>query len=132
MVAGLSFTISTTISTSPEDIYRAWLDSGGHTAMTGGQAVASDQQQAVFSAWDGYISGTNITLEPNRRIVQSWRTTEFEEHEPSSKLEIILEPVSNGTKLTLHHTNLPEHGMQYQQGWRDHYFDPMKAFFERH
>ena len=129
-MTGLSFTVSRTISASKEEIYQAWLDSDSHTAMTGGKAVASDQPNAAFKAWDGYISGTNMILEPNCRIVQSWRTTEFTENEASSKIEINLETVSDGTQITLRHTNLPEHGMQYKQGWQDHYFEPMTAYFE--
>jgi hypothetical protein len=34
-----------------------------------------------------------------------------------------------GTRLTLKHTNLPDHGMQYKDGWVEHYFEPMKAYF---
>tara|TARA_B100000809_G_scaffold246314_1_gene274169 strand:+ start:1124 stop:1261 length:138 start_codon:yes stop_codon:yes gene_type:complete len=33
------------------------------------------------------------------------------------------------TRLTLKHTNLPDHGMQYKDGWVEHYFEPMKTHF---
>ena len=76
-----TFTLTTTIPASPEEIYQAWLDSLGHSEMTGGAATMSDQIGAAVSAWDGYISGRNLELVPGERIVQSWRTTEFaDEH----------------------------------------------------
>ena len=51
------FTLTTTIPASPKKIYEAWLDSLGHSEMTGSEANMSDQVGAEVSAWDGYISG---------------------------------------------------------------------------
>ncbi len=34
-----------------------------------------------------------------------------------------------GTLITIRHSKLPAHGMQYQQGWIDAYFAPMKSYF---
>lgn len=125
----IDFTVSDIIPASPTEIYAAWLDSETHTDMTGGAATASDEVNGSFTAWDGYIMGKNVSLSANTQIVQSWRTTEFKDEEPDSNLEINLAPVANGTEITLIHTNLPKHGMQYKQGWVDHYFSPMKAYF---
>lgn len=125
-----AFEISAIFPASPEQLYTAWLDSAQHSAMTGGAAEVSDQPGAAFTAWDGYIHGRNLELEPGRRIVQAWRTTEFAPDEPDSRLEILFEPVEGGTRLTLRHTELPEHGMQYKQGWVEAYFDPIKAYFQ--
>lgn len=127
----LKFTISDVIPASPAEIYAAWLDTDLHTAMTGGAATASDQVGGDFTAWEGYISGKNVALEANASIIQTWRTTQFKDDEPDSDLEIKLAAVDGGTEVTLVHTNLPAHGMQYKQGWVDHYFVPMKAYFGR-
>lgn len=125
----LEFELSTIIPASPDEIYHAWLDSAIHAAMTGGGAEVSDQVGGLFEAWDGYISGTNLELEPGRRILQAWRTVEFASDEEDSRLEVLLEPAEGGTKLTLRHSQLPPHGEQYEQGWIDSYFEPMKAYF---
>lgn len=121
--------VSDTIPASPDEIYRAWLSSEGHTSMTGGEANCSDEIGTEFDAWDGYITGKNIALEPNRRIVQSWRTTQFEDSEPDSQIEVLLKPAENGTLLTLKHTSVPDDGDHYRSGWQDHYFEPMKEYF---
>jgi activator of HSP90 ATPase len=125
----IQFQISTVLPASPDEVYRAWLSSEGHTHMTGSSANITPRPGVEFEAWDGYITGRNLELEPGRRIVQAWRTTEFADDEPDSRVEVILEPEGEKTRLTLRHTGLPEGGEQYEQGWIDNYFEPMLDYF---
>jgi activator of HSP90 ATPase len=127
----MKYIIQSTIHAKAETLYNAWLDSELHSAMTGGQAKCSDQVGGQFTAWDGYISGANLELEPNKRILQCWRTTEFVADEKDSILEILFDANGDKTKITLIHSNLPEHGAQYKQGWKNHYFNPMKSYFNQ-
>jgi len=125
-----AFTLTTTIPASPQEVYDAWLDSLGHSEMTGGDARMSDKTGAEVSAWDGYITGRNVELVPSERIVQSWRTTNFTDEHEDSLITVTLEKVEEGTLLTLRHTNVPEAQTSYEQGgWQQHYFDPMKEYF---
>ena len=124
----MEFTLTTTIQAPAKEIYTAWLSSEGHTNMTGAEAEISDQAGAGFTAWDGYIEGKNILLEPYRRIVQSWRTSEFE-GAADSQVEVLLQEEEGNTILTLIHTQLPADGEQYIKGWQDFYFEPMKTYF---
>jgi uncharacterized protein YndB with AHSA1/START domain len=126
----IEFTISTTIKTSPHTLYAAWMSSKGHTRMTGSPAVIQDKVGTSFTAWDGYIEGKNLELVRDQRIVQSWRTVEFLPEEADSILEITLAATQEGTRLKLHHSNLPPHGAQYEQGWEESYFQPMREYFE--
>ena len=125
----IEFMVSTLIPASPEEIYTAWLSSEGHAEMTGGSASISSEVGGEFEAWDGYIHGKNLELEYGKRIVQSWRTTEFSDDEPDSRIEITLEAIGGQTKLNLHQTGLPPHGEQYRQGWAESYFEPMIEYF---
>ncbi len=125
----IEFTVTDTITATPAEIFGAWLSSDGHTEMTGGEANCSDEVGAEFDAWDGYISGKNLEVEPTSRFVQSWRTTQFDDSEPDSQIEVLLEEVEGGTKVTLHHTSVPDDGDHYRPGWQDHYFNPMKEYF---
>lgn len=124
------FEASTIIPRSPKEVYDAWLDSKQHSKMTGAKAKVSAKVGDTFEAWDGYITGRNLKLEPGKRILQAWRTSEFSDGEEDSQIEILLEPVKQGTRLTLRHTKLPAHGEIYEQGWVDSYFDPMKEYFK--
>jgi activator of HSP90 ATPase len=126
----IEFTLSTIIAATPLEVYDAWMSSEGHSAMTGSPAIISASVGGEFEAWDGYIHGRNLELIPGKRIVQAWRTTEFSADEPDSHIDIVLEAQGEQTRLTLHHTGLPPHGGQYEQGWVDAYFEPMQAYFE--
>lgn len=113
-----------------ERLFRAWLDSDEHSQFTGSPADIAPVVGGAFTAWDGYISGTTLAIEPHRRIVQSWRTTDFPPDSPDSRLEIIFEQTSKQTKVTLLHTNMPDgQGAGYDQGWTDYYFTPMQEYF---
>ncbi len=127
----MEFTLKTKIKATAEEIYKAWLNSEGHTKMTGGEAIVSDKVGDGFTAWDGYIEGQNISLKPNSRIVQSWRTSQFEAGEADSQIEVLLNEVDGETELTLIHSNVPESGDHYKKGWEEHYFQPMKAYFSK-
>ena len=127
----IEFIVSDVFPASAREIYDTWLSSQGHSNMTGSPASISAVVGEEFTAWDGYILGKNLELEPGKRIVQTWRTTEFSADEPDSRIEITFEPQGNQTKLVLKHTGLPPHGGQYEQGWVDAYFEPMKEYFSR-
>jgi uncharacterized protein YndB with AHSA1/START domain len=128
-VSGLWFEVEAVIPASPEAIWDAWLSSEGHAAITGAPASASAEVGGTFEAWDGYIAGRNVDLARPRRIVQAWRTAEFDDDEADSRLTITLEPTEGGTRVHIRHEGLPPHGQQYEQGWHDHYFAPMTEHF---
>jgi uncharacterized protein YndB with AHSA1/START domain len=130
-----SFEISTVLPAPPARVYAAWLSGAEHAAMTGGSAGGSadidPRVGGAYSAWDGYITGTTLELEPDRRIVQAWRTVEFPADSPDSRLEIVLDPVDGGTRITLKHSDIPAgEGMGYETGWVENYFEPMQAYFK--
>jgi activator of HSP90 ATPase len=120
-------------SASAQDIYDAWLSSSGHEKITGGQkAQISAQEGAAFTAWNGYITGRNLKLEPGRRIIQSWRTTKFTDADPDSQIEVLLQPAAGGTMVTVRHSNVPDGHTSYRDGgWQRSYFEPMKQHFKR-
>lgn len=124
------FKVSSVIPASPMAIYDAWLNSKTHGAMTGGgKAKASPKVGAPFTSFDGYSFGANLDLVPGKRIVQSWRTTDFAAGDPDSTLEVTLTSVPGGTRLSLAHSGIPEGQDDYKEGWKEFYFGPMKAYF---
>jgi activator of HSP90 ATPase len=125
-----SFRLKTKLPAKPAAVYRAWLSAAGHSAMTGAEATASDQVGGAFTAWDGYITGRNLTLKPEWCIVQAWRTSQFSESDPDSRLELCIHPSGDGSELLLIHTDIPsDQAAGYETGWADHYFEPMKNYF---
>jgi len=118
------------IPATAQEIFDAWMSSEGHSAMTGGLAQIDPHVGAAFTAWDGYIVGRTTALEPGRRIVQSWRTADFDETEADSQIEVLLTPLPSGTRVTLIHTAVPARLRSFEDGgWQSHYFTPMRAYF---
>lgn len=123
--------LSVTLPSSPEIIYKAWLSSKEHTAFTGEETKSSSIKGGAFTAGGGYMWGKNLELDPGKRIVQSWHSTEFPKDAENSRLELLLEKSGKGTKLTLIHSNIPEGQKdRYKEGWKEFYFKPMKKYFK--
>jgi activator of HSP90 ATPase len=124
------FTVEAMISARPLVIYAAWLDGKSHTNMTGGEATGEPTVGSEFTAWDGYIWGKNLELEPASRILQSWRTSQFTDDDEDSVIEVTLAAHGDeSTTVTLKHSNVSDDQAEgYEGGWVDHYFEPMVAY----
>jgi activator of HSP90 ATPase len=125
------FSISVELPAAPDTVFQTWLSSKGHSSMTGSPAKVEPRVGGSFTAWDGYITGKTLELKPYARIVQSWRTGDFADSDPDSKIELTLEAVPDGTKLTLKHTGIPSgQAESYESGWEEWYFAPMRTYFD--
>ena len=125
----VEFEVSVLFPTSPQVVYDTRLDSYDYAAMTGFPASIKGETGNEFVVGAGYITGMNLELIPGKLIRQFWCTQEFDYSDADSELTITLELEEAGTRLTLKHTNLPDHGMQYKDSWVEHYFEPMKTNF---
>ena len=125
-----SVTVHAVIPATADRVYAAWLDGKEHGKMTGAPANVDARVGGEHTAWDGYISGTILSLEPSRRIVQSWRSTDFPLGHTDSRLEVHLREVDGSCELTIVHAEIPAgQGAMYEAGWRDHYVEPMRRYF---
>ena len=119
-----------TFDASPHDVYEALMDSGKHSQFTGAAASISRDVGGSITAYDGYISGTNLELIPDAKIVQSWRGNDEgwpEGHH--STVTFALEKGEEGTRLTFVHEGVPEETSgDIDQGWQEHYWAKMKDF----
>lgn len=121
---------SVTFKASPHDVYEALMDSKKHSQFTGGTAIISREVGGKFTAFDGYSEGVNIELVLDRKIVQTWRASDWEEGH-YSKVTFSLEEIEGGTKLNFIQTGVPQE--QYEaisQGWQEFYWTPMKEILE--
>jgi len=116
---------------TPEAVYRALLSSKEHGEFTGSPAKVNGRAGAKFTAWDGYISGKNVSLTQNKKIEQEWQTSEFPEGYGPSILRISLKKKGDGTELTMFQSKVPASQVKrYDEGWHDSYWNPMKEYFE--
>jgi activator of HSP90 ATPase len=125
-----SITVAAFLPVSPEKLYQDWLNSDEHSRFTGLKAMIDAREGGYFSSLDGYIHGKITRLEPNRRIIETWRTEDFEPDDLDSKVEIVFGQVPGGTFLTILQSEIPDaRGEDIEIGWEDHYFDPMTGYY---
>ncbi len=117
-------------ATTSRNVYDALMNSKKHARFTGGKATISKKIGGKFFAFDGYTAGKNIELIIDKKIVQTWRASDWEEGHYST-VEITLVPSAKGCVLTFVQKNVPpDHYAAIQQGWIDFYWKPMKEMLE--
>ncbi|MDP4200987.1 MAG: SRPBCC family protein [Bacteroidota bacterium] len=121
-----------TFNASAKDLYETLMDSRKHAKMTGAPAQISTKVGGAFSVHDGYATGTNLELKPNKKIVQSWHASDWPEGH-DSRVTFAFAPAGKGkTKLTFTHSGVPEDQVaDLKQGWIDYYWTPLAALFEK-
>jgi uncharacterized protein YndB with AHSA1/START domain len=122
--------VSEFIPATRERLYAAWLDSQEHSAFTDEVAAIEPFVGGSHSAFSGYATGQLLELEPNRRIVATWRSTDFPDEADDSRLEVTFEDTSGGTMVTLLHTGIPSgQSDRYRDSWVQYYLQRMKKYF---
>lgn len=119
---------TTTFRSTPQAVYEALMDAKQHAAFTGGPAKISRKIGGKFSVFDGSITGKNLEVVPDKKIVQEWRIDEWPKG-VKSVVTFALTKAEDGTRLTLTHTGVPDdHVASIARGWKDYYWGPMKEF----
>jgi len=124
---------------SPERLYAALTDSKLFQkvvllsdAVKTGMVKAPQPAQispvvgSEFSLFGGYITGRQIELIPNVRIVQAWRTGSWAPG-TYSIARFALAPQGTGTLLTFDHAGFPKGEAEHlAQGWNANYWQPLE------
>ncbi len=120
-----------TVPASPEQVYEAFTNAKKHSEFTGSKATGKAKVGNEFTTWDGYSFGKYLELEPGKRIVQEWTTTDWPEGYPPSKLELALKKVPKGTEITMIQKNAPKSQAEdLKEGWIEFYWTPLKEYFK--
>jgi len=128
-----SFQLEMIVAAEPGRVFSAWMDGREHAAFTGGgEAVVEPWTGGRFIAWDGYIHGILLGVDEGRRIVQTWRTSEFPPESRDSRVVVEFEPARGGTRIIVRHSDLPpSHVKRYEKGWVEHYLKPLVRYFAK-
>jgi uncharacterized protein YndB with AHSA1/START domain len=88
----------------------------------------SREAGGAFALFGGYITGRNIELVPNERIVQAWRAGGW----PPAAYSIVKFELADdgaGTKLSLDHKGFPDgQGEHLAGGWKANYWEPLEKY----
>jgi activator of HSP90 ATPase len=84
-----------------------------------------------FTLFGGYITGRNLELARNERLVQAWRTRSWDAGDYSI-VKFALVADGAGTKLVFNHRGFPEgQGGHLAKGWHTHYWDPLGKYLSQ-
>ena len=127
---------------SPARVYAALTTTSGFdrvvrlsAAMKSGMklgtspTVVSHVAGGAFSSFGGYITGRQIELVPNQRIVQVWRAGSWDAGSYSLARFELSAQGSGDTKLVFDHTGFPAGQTDHlAEGWRTNYWEPLAKY----
>jgi uncharacterized protein YndB with AHSA1/START domain len=119
------------IAASPARVYEALLNAEQFSQRTGGAPSNIDRTEGgSFSVFGGHVTGRNVELVPDQRIVQAWRAKTWA---PGvySIVQFELRPDGTGTRVIFDHAGFPDGtGEHLATGWHENYWNPLKAALE--
>lgn len=116
------------IPAEPEEVFTAITNSFTIELWTGYKAIMDSNVDTKFSLWEGDITGKNLEIVYNKKIVQEWY---FGNQPEKSIVTINLFENKKGTQVELIHKNIPAEDYEnIIEGWNEYYFGAIKSFFE--
>lgn len=107
-----------TVPATPAQVYAILADAEALSALSGMSGQAARSAGEEFSAFDGHVTGRQIDLVPDQRVVQAWR---FPVWEPGryTIVRFTLATEDGGTRLVI---DQPEgaDALGCHQTWHDH------------
>ena len=91
-------------------------------------AEISRETGGAFSLFGGYVTGRQLELVPNERIVQAWRAGGWDPGDYSiAKFQLVEQGA--GTKIVFDHTGFPRGDAEHlAEGWKINYWEPLEKF----
>jgi activator of HSP90 ATPase len=115
-----------TLNADPSDVFNALTNKKILDIWTGESAEMQPIVGTEFSLWGGSITGINLEIEENKKIVQQWYFGEEEE----SIVTIKIHSHKKGTSVELLHTNIPDDAFEnISSGWDEDYFGALGELF---
>ena len=116
------------ITADPEEVFAALTNPFQIGLWSGYPADMKPEVGYMFSLWEGDITGVNLEVIPNKRLVQEWF---FGEQEEQSVVRITLKKEGTKTGVDLLHTHIPDEVYdEITEGWRDYYLGAIKEMLE--
>lgn len=117
-----------TIPAEQEDVFVALTNPFTIELWTGYPATMDANEGTEFSLWEGDITGKNLEVVKNEKLVQEWY---FGEQEEKSIVTIKIFEDKKGARVELQHTNIPDEDYDnITEGWNEYYFGSIITFFE--
>ncbi|XP_026085367.1 activator of 90 kDa heat shock protein ATPase homolog 1-like [Carassius auratus] len=123
------FSIKDTFLTSPEDLYRVFLNQDMVQAFTRSSAVVEAEKGGKFRLLDGNVNGEFQELVPEQKIVMKWRFNSWPcEH--YAAVTLTFTDKGNETELKIECRAVPENEEERtRDGWQRYYCHAIKQTF---
>ena len=116
------------IPAEPEEVFYALTNPFTIELWTGYPAIMNTEAGTEFSLWEGDITGKNLEIITNKKIVQEWY---FGEQPEKSIVTIKIFENKKGTQLEVIHENIPDEDFEnIVEGWNEYYIGAIIEFFE--
>ena len=106
---------------SPDLMYQCLMDDQRLSFFTQSAAQMERKEGGRFSLFGGQITGTNVTLEENKKIVQKWRFESWPANHYST-VTIQLTPGDRCTNVSLEQTGVPSSDYERTRGGWEQFF----------
>jgi uncharacterized protein YndB with AHSA1/START domain len=121
------------IKTSRARVYQALTDAKQFSKVTDyvmprAATVISPEAGGAFSIFGGVITGRNIEMVPNERLVQAWREKNWD---PGvfTIVKFQLNEEGSGTRVVFDQTAIPQgHADHLAPGWKSHYWESLQKY----
>lgn len=122
---------------APADtLFDMYLDPAAHGAFTGFPVTIGADAGVEFRAFDGQLTGTMLAIMRPQLVIQSWRSTKFNESDPDSTLILMFSPDAADAfrgRIDLVHLDVPSHDYEgVTEGWEKYYWTPWRTYLEHH
>jgi activator of HSP90 ATPase len=110
-------------------LYETFFDSGRISAFTASPAQISRDLGSTFNMFRGAVTGSNVEVDLNKKIVQKWRFQSWPENH-FSELTMNFDNEDGTTVLHLVQRGIPDSDFERTvQGWEQNFWQRMKAIF---
>lgn len=117
-----------TFKSSPEVLYRTLTNADEFGKATGAPAEIAEGAGGEFSCFGGQITGRHIELVPNRRIVQAWRASPWDDG-TYSIVKIDIKESGDSTVVDLEHSGFPDAAAEHlNDGWHKMYWNQLRSY----
>lgn len=115
---------------TPHEVYEMLMDSKRHSEFSEAKARISRNVGGRFTAYDGWIEGTNTKLAKDKMIIQRWRGADWPPgHFSVATFKLVKK--GNGTELKFSQSGVPiDKFKDISEGWKEFYWRRMKKMLE--
>lgn len=117
------------IHSSIDKVWRALTRAETIEQWGAGPVQFEAKEGGRFSLWGGSVHGTNVKIVPAKLLVQKWCSHETQDH--FYEVSFTLNYINGITTVQLTHKDIADDKYDdFDQGWQDFYFEPIKELLE--